>query len=286
MIPVLFEPFTHGYMQRALVMVLILGVIGAVVGAHVLMRRLAFLTEALQHTVFPGIVIAFILEQSLLLGAFFAAVLTVLLFSFAVFKSEKSQDAVLAVLISGFFGLGVIVVSRSGGYQHDLTSLLFGRILEVDKPQLIETALLGILVVGTVLVIHKELIFRAFDVNAAQAAGYKTVVIDLVLNLAVAITVIAAVRAVGTVLLVAFIVTPIAAGRLVFDRVWPMVVFASLLTSFCGWIGLGISYHLSVHEEIGVAPGATVVLAITACFLVVAGAVAVRSRSRAKAIVR
>jgi manganese/iron transport system permease protein len=265
-------------MARALLEVVLLGILGGVLGVHLLLRRKAFVTEALQHTVFPGVAIAFVAGQSLLLGALAAAVLSVVLLQVLTRDERVDTDAALALLIATFFALGVVVVSRSDSFQSSLTGLLFGRVLAVDARQIVETAVLVVLGVGVLIALHKELVLRAFDPAASAAQGYPVARLDLVLDLIVALAVVAAVRAVGTVLLVAFLVTPAAAARLCCRRVPPMMAVAVGLTAVCGWIGLAASYEASVRHGLRLASGALVVLAITAGFLVVAAVVAVRSR--------
>jgi manganese/iron transport system permease protein len=274
---VLFDPFGVPFMQRALLEVVLLAVLGGVVGTHVLLRRLAFTTEAFQHTVFPGVAIAFAAGHSLLLGALAAAAVAVVLLTVLTRRPRIDPDAALALLIATFFAAGVVVVSRSRSFQGDLTALLFGRILAVDAAQLVQTAVIVAVCVAVLLALHKELVLRAFDPLGAAAAGYRVWALDLVLNVAVALSVVAAVRAVGTVLLVAFLVTPAAAARLCCRRVGSMMAVAAGLVVVCGWLGLAASYEASVNHGVRLASGATVVLAITAGFLVVATATAVRS---------
>ena len=274
----LVEPFTVPFMARALVIVVLLGVLGGVLGVHLLLRRKAFVSEALQHTVFPGVAIAFVAGQSLLVGALVAAVVSVVLLQVLTRDERVDGDAALALLIATFFALGVVVVSRSDSFQSSLTALLFGRILAVDGRQVAETAVLVVAGVGVLVALHKELLLRAFDPAAAAAQGYPVRRLDLVLDLVVAVAVVAAVRAVGTVLLVAFLVTPAAAARLWCRRVPAMMAGAAVLTGLCGWIGLAASYEASVHHSLRLASGALVVVAITAGFLVAAGAAALRAR--------
>ncbi|HEX2118945.1 MAG TPA: metal ABC transporter permease, partial [Acidimicrobiales bacterium] len=243
-----------------------------------LLRRRAFVTEALQHTVFPGVAIAFVAGQSLLAGALVAAVTSVLLLQVLTGNDRVDTDAALALLIATFFALGVVVVSRSDSFQSSLTALLFGRVLAVDARQVVETAVLVVVGLAVLLAVHKELMLRAFDPAVTGAMGYPVRRLDLVLDLVVALAVVAAVRAVGTVLLVAFLVTPAAAARLCCRRVPPMMVVAAVLTAVCGWLGLAASYEASVNHDLRLASGALVVLTITAGFLLVAAAVAVRNR--------
>lgn len=264
-------------MARALVEVLLLGVLGGVVGVHVLLRRLAFLSEALQHTVFPGIAIAFLTGQSLLLGALAAALLTIVLLVLLARRPRVDPDAALAVLIAGAFALGVVLVSRRPGFQHDLTSLLFGRILAVDTRQLLETALVTVACITVVAALHKELVLLAFDPAGASSLGYRTRWLDVALNVVVALVVVAAVRALGTVLVVAFLVTPAAAARLVCRSIVPMMAVAVAVALVCGWVGLALSYEFSVHHGVRLASGATVVLTLTAGFALCGAAAATRS---------
>ncbi len=277
---VLLDPFGAPFMQRALIEIVLLAVLGGVVGTHVLLRRLAFTTEAFQHTVFPGVAIAFALGQSVLLGALVAAAVSVVLLTVLTRRPRIDPDAALAVLISTFFAAGVLAVSRSRSFQSDLTALLFGRILVVDSRQLVHTAVVVVVCVALLVALHKELVLRAFDPLGAAAAGYPTWFLDLVLNVAVALSVVAAVRAVGSVLLVAFLVTPAAAARLCCRRVGSMMVVAAGLAAVCGWLGLAASYEASVNHGVRLASGATVVLAITAGFLVVAAGTGLRTLSR------
>ncbi|MDQ4070121.1 MAG: metal ABC transporter permease, partial [Actinomycetota bacterium] len=110
------------------------------------------------------------------------------------------------------------------------------------------------------------------------ALGYPVRRLDLLVDVVVALAVVAAVRAVGTVLIVAFLVTPAAAARLCCRRLPAMMVVAALLTAVCGWLGLAVSYEASVNHGLRLASGALVVLAITAGFLVVAAVAGVCSR--------
>jgi manganese/iron transport system permease protein len=247
---------------------------------------MAFFTEALQHTIFPGIAIAFVIGRSLMLGALVAAALTVALLAVLAGRVGIDTDATLAVLIASFFALGVVVVSHRDGYTTDLNQLLFGRILDVDRAQIITTACVGALVLMVVGACHKELVLSALDRTQAAALGYRVLVLDVVLNAAVALTVVVAVQAVGTVLVVAFVVTPAATARLVTRSVAGAMSVAVLLAMVLGWVGLSASFEASVYHDVRLAAGATVVVVFTAGFCLIGlGSLAVR-RLRANAAVQ
>src|SRR5262249_48229767 len=152
----------------------------------------------------------------------------------------------------------------------DLTALLFGRILSIDQRELLDTLIVAAVSLALLLFLHKELVLRAFDPMGTQALGYSTTTLDLVLNLVIMLTVVAAVRAIGTVLVVAFIVTPAAAARLVCRRVGVMIAVAAVFAVVGGWLGLVVSYEGSVNHGWRLASGATIVVVLTAGFVLVA----------------
>jgi len=174
------------------------------------------------------------------------------------------------VLVATFFALGVVVVSRRRGFQSDLTALLFGRILSVDQRELIDTVVVASICVVVLALLHKEFVMRAFDPEATRAMGYSLTRLDLVLNLVIMLAVVVSVRAVGTVLVVAFVVTPAAVARLLSRRVAGMLVIAAAFAAVGGWFGLAISYEGSVHHGWRLASGATVVMVFTLGFVVIA----------------
>ena len=267
----LFEAFGAPYMQRALVEVLLLSALAGTCSVFVLLRRLAFAGDALTHTIFPGAAIAFAAGSSLFAGAAVAAVVSaVLLTVLTRVLRTTNDDAVLGVLLGSFFAVGVIVVSRSSSYTADLTSLLFGRVLAVDAGDIAVTAIVATLVLGALAIFGKELVLRSFDPMGAAAAGYRVMALDLLLNLCIALVVVAAVKTVGTVLVIALLVTPAAAARLVCQRVGPLIAASCAVTALCGWLGLAISWDLSVNHGLRIASGAGVVVVLTAAFLLTA----------------
>jgi manganese/iron transport system permease protein len=264
----LVDPFTLPFMARALAEALLLGVLGGVVGVLVVLRRLAFVADALTHTVFPGVVVGFTAAQAdgVVWGALLAAVLSAVLFTVLSHRGRVTEDASLAVLLTGFFAVGVVLVSRRHGYSNDLVTFLFGHILAADRAQVLQTAAVAAVVLAVLAALRKELLLRAFDPGAAVALGYPAARLDLVVNLLVALVVVAGVRAVGTVLVVALLVVPAATARLLTARLTVMVGLAATLGALGGWLGLAASYEASVGYGVRLASGATIVLVLVACY--------------------
>jgi manganese/iron transport system permease protein len=263
----LIDPFQSGFMQRALIEAVLLGVIGGITGVHVVLRRLEFMTDALTHTVFPGMAAAFLLGGSLYVGALVTGVASAILLTLLTRNRRVTSDAALAVLLTGFFSIGVILVSRSTSFTADLSVLLFGRVLAVDTAEIVATAATGAFVLTVLWLLHKELVLRAFDPEAAAALGYPIGRLDLVLNILITLVVVSAVKAVGSVLVIALLITPAATARLLVRRhVGAMMAVAAVVGAIGGWLGLVVSYEGSLNHGWRLASGGTIVLTMTALF--------------------
>lgn len=265
----LVDPFSLPFMARALIELCVLGVLGGVVSAFVLLRKLAFAADTLTHTVFPGVVIGFVVggDSGIFIGALIAGAVTAVALTVLTAARRVSSDAALAVLLTAMFSMGVVVVSRQTEYTSDLTTFLFGHVLTVSVPQLVQTAVLAVIVVLTLMLIGKELVFRAFDGVGARASGYSVGVLDLVLNVLVALVVVAAVQAVGTVLVIALLIVPAATARLLADRLPLVIGIGCLVGILGGYVGLVASFGASVYGGVRLSSGATVVLALVAAYV-------------------
>lgn len=257
-------------MQRALIEVLVLAVLCGVVSTLVVLRRLAFVADALTHTMFPGVAIAFFVGGSLFVGALAAAVASTALLALLARQRRLDPDAVLAVLIASFFAVGVVVVSRRRSYQADLSALLFGRLLTVDTETIVQSLAVAIVVVVVVGLLAKELLLVAFDPGSARALGYRVAVLDVIANVCVAMVVVAGARAVGTALVAALLVTPAATARLVTRSIATMAAVAVVAVAAAGYAGLVLSYELSVDHDVRLAPGATITALLTLVFVAAA----------------
>ncbi|MCL9760768.1 metal ABC transporter permease [Frankia sp. AiPa1] len=267
----LISPFGAPYMARALVEALLLGALCGAVGVYVLVRRLAFLTDAITHTVFPGVVIGFVVsgKSGIVPGALVCAVLAVGLFTLVAATERIHDDATLAVLLTAFFAVGVVLVSRQRSYTADLTAFLFGHVLTTRRDDILVTAAVAVLAVLVLLAFGRPLLAGAFDREWTRASGYRITLLDLVGNMLIALVVVAAVQAVGTVLVIAMLVVPAATARLLFDRLAVIVAVATGLGMLGAWLGLATSYAASIDHGVRLAAGATIVLVLVAGYALV-----------------
>ncbi|MBB4745019.1 ABC-type Mn2+/Zn2+ transport system permease subunit [Actinoplanes octamycinicus] len=270
--------FTVPFMGRALAELLLLGLVCGPVGFFVFARRLSFTADALTHTVFPGVVIGFLAggASGLLAGALTAALLTAVVLTLITRRGGVTDDAATAVLLTSMFAIGVALVSRKPSYTADLTAFLFGRLLTVSPAQVAATAVLVALILAGLAMLARALLFRAFDPAGAAAAGYRASWLDLWLNVLVALVVVATVQAVGTILVVALLVVPPAAARLVSTRPIPIVLLSTALILLAGPLGLWLSWTASVDHGVPLGAAPTVVLLLVLAYLLALATAALR----------
>ncbi|WP_404312226.1 metal ABC transporter permease [Agrococcus terreus] len=268
----LFGPFALPFLQRPLLLLLVLAVAAATVGLLVNLRRLEFIGDGLTHAVFPGLVIGFVIagEPGLLPGALVAAVLAALALT-VVARRGTGGETGIAILLTSFFSVGVVIVSTRSDYAGQLQELFFGRLLTITDAQLGWSAAIVALAVALVALGWRQQVFRAFDPAGAEAAGLRTLRLDLVANIAVGLFVVAAASSVGVLLVLAVLIVPAAAARGITARIGAAALVALVFAAVTGWLGLAVSFHLSVELGVDAAPGATVATLMVAAYLLVLG---------------
>jgi manganese/iron transport system permease protein len=255
------DPLQYAFMQRALLEVVLMGLTCGIIGTYVVLRGMAFMGDAISHAIFPGVVIAFLLQSSFFLGALLFGVATALIIGGLARNRRVSEDTAIGVLFAGMFALGIVLISTIHGYTANLASFLFGDVLGVSPADVGASAIIGLLVLGALVVFHKELVLVAFDSEMAEAMGLPVWAINLGLLILIALTIVVSLRAVGNILVVAMLVTPAAAARLWTDRLRVMMALSAGFGALGGFLGLLISYYGDL------AAGGTIVLVVTGWFL-------------------
>ena len=268
----LLAPFELAFMQRAFLGGVLVGILCAVVGSFVVLRGMAFVGDALAHAAFPGVVIAYLLQANIYLGATVFTLATAMGIGFISRRARTSHDTTIGILFAGAFALGVLLLSGIQGYTVDLFSFLFGNILGVSETDLWLVTGLAVIVLGTVAALYKELLLASFDPVVASAMGYPVWLLDYLLLALIALTIVTSIQAVGIVLVVALLVTPSATGFLLADRFLPMMLWGVAAAVLASALGLYASFYLNV------ASGAAIVVASTLLFFLV---LAVRPARRA-----
>ena len=268
-------PLEYEFFVRALVASALVGVACAVVGPFVVLKGMSFVGDAVSHSAFPGVVLAYLLGLPIILGGAVAAIGTALGIGALTRKSGLRADAVIGVLFAGMFALGVALFSSIPNYVGDLFHFLFGDVLGISFADLISLAVLASLLLLIVWVLWKELLFATFDPLGAGAAGLPVRRLDDLLLILIAVTIVVSLQAVGIVLVVAMITTPAATAQLLVKRFGQMIALAAVIGVTASIVGLYVSYALDI------ASGASIVLTETFAFLVALLFTSMRSRLRA-----
>jgi len=270
--PDLLAPLAFTFVQRALVGSVLVGIVCASVGVFVVLRGLAFLGDAISHAAFPGVVIAFLLKVNLAIGGSIAAVASALTVGLIARRSGLREDVAIGVVFSGMFALGVVLFSGIKSYTGDLLGILFGDVLGVNEEQLAIAGVVTLVVVVSLWLVWKELVFVSFDPVGAAAAGLPVLRYDALLLALIGVTIAVSVQVVGIILVVAMLVTPAAAARLVAGTLRDMLALALAFAVGSAIVGIALSFFRNT------ASGATIVLVTTALFALVWGIRAVRLR--------
>jgi manganese/iron transport system permease protein len=271
----LLVPLEYEFFVRALVASALVGVACAVVGAFVVLKGMSFVGDAVSHSAFPGVVLAYLLGLPIILGGAVAAIVTALGIGALTRRSGLRADAVIGVLFAGMFALGVALFSSIPNYVGDLFHFLFGDVLGISFADLISLTVLASLLLLIVWALWKELLFATFDPLGAGAAGLPVRRLDDLLLILIAVTIVVSLQAVGIVLVVAMITTPAATAQLLVKRFGQMIALAALIGVTSSIVGLYVSYALDI------ASGASIVLTETFAFLVALLITSIRKRVRA-----
>ena len=263
------EPFQYPFMVNALWASLLIAGTCGVIGSYVVLRRLAFIGDALAHTALPGVVIAYVYGWSLVSGALAAGIFTAFGISWMTKKSSLREDTAIGVIFTAMFALGILLMSKLQSFR-DLSHILFGNILGVQAQELWLMIGVAIAVLVALLLFHKELELTSFDMLHAEVIGIQSNRLRTMLLVLLAFTIVTSIQVVGVVLTSALLVTPAAAASFIATDLRRMMIAAAIIGAISAFIGLLISYHFAV------ATGAAIVLTCTALF----GLLALISRLR------
>lgn len=271
----LLEPLQYGFMVRAFVGVGLVAVVAAAIGTFVVLKGLAFMGDAIAHTAFTGIAVGLLLGISIHVSALFFALVTSLGVVVLTRVSNVRNDTALAILFTGVFALGIVLLSTSPGFMGDLNSLLLGSVLAIQAREIVLIAAFALLLVVVLVLLFPQLVLASFDPLGAEAAGFPVVLFQSLLLALTAVAIVISIQAVGVVLVVALLITPAATAGLVTKRLKLQILLAALFGLVSSFLGLYISYFF------GAPPGATVVLVATLFFTAALTIQRLRSRGGA-----
>ena len=258
------EPFASDFTQRAAITCILLGILAPAVGTWIVLRRLAYLGDAMSHASVGGVAIAFAIggTSSVLIGALGAGIVMALLIALLSANRRLGQDAVIGVIESAMFAVGILVITRIDSGR-SLTHFLFGQLLTVQRGDVILNGALTVAGLIVLALLFDDLRMSTFDPNHAAQVGVRVQLVQTTLLILVATSVVVALRTVGSLMAIAMLVTPAATARLITRDVLRMTLVSVMLGVSTALVGFMLSYHLNAS------PGATISLTASAAFVVV-----------------
>ena len=236
-------PLGYEFMQRALAVAVLVGAVCAVLSCYLVLRGWALMGDAISHAVLPGIVLAFVAQIPLAIGAFAAGLSCALLTGYLKNNSRIKEDTAMGIVFSGMFGLGLVLFVKVETDQH-LNHILFGNMLGVTWRDVVEAGLIAGATLLIVLAKRKDILLYCFDPQHARVIGLPVGVIHYGLLVLLSLTIVASLKVVGIILVVAMLVAPGAIAYLLTDRFDRMLMIATGVAIGSSVSGTIVSYHI------------------------------------------
>lgn len=258
----LLEPLSYDFMVRAIVTTALAAVVCAVLSCWLVLIGWSLMGDAVSHAVLPGVVLAYMVGAPFALGALVFALIAVTLIGVVRNTSRVKEDAAIGIVFTSLFALGLVLISVTPS-QTDLNHIIFGNLLGVSVPDLIQVLVLGVVAFAILILKRRDLTLYAFDPVHAHAIGLSPRRLGALLLGLLALTSVVALQTVGVVLVVAMLIIPGATAYLLTDRFSRMLLIAPVVSAACSIAGIYLSYYLDT------ASGGMVVLTQGAVFAVV-----------------
>lgn len=250
---------TYGFMSRALLAAVLVGVIAGAIGTFIILRGLSLMGDAISHAVIPGVAISQMLGISHLVGASAFGILASFAIGFISEKSKLKKDAIIGIVFSSFFALGVVLISRIRTMVH-LHDILFGNVLTVSTADIRVLFFIGILLFLFIILLYKELLITSFDETLARVYGFKTRAIHYSFLFMLTLVIVTSLQVVGAILIVAMIITPAATSYLLTNKLPVMLAISTLAGAASAVIGMFLSISFNLPS------GASIVLTLAVVF--------------------
>ncbi len=257
----LSEPYSFDFMQQALVIGLLVATTSAVLSCFLILKGWSLMGDAVSHAVLPGVVIAYLLGIPILIGAFATGMLCAVATGYLSSNSRIKEDTVMGVVFSGMFALGVVLFAKvQPGF--DIHDILFGDMLGVIWTDVLYAGAILVPALILLLVFRKDLMLFAFDPEHATVAGLKIQWLHYGLLAILSLVIVASIKAVGIILVIAVLIAPGAISYLLVSRFESMVWLSMPIAIVSTFIGITASYHLNS------APAPTIVVVLSLLFVV------------------
>ena len=260
MIAVLLEPFAYGYMRNAMWVSALVGGVCAFLSCYLMLKGWSLIGDALSHAIVPGVAGAYMLGLPFSVGAFFSGGLAAGAMLFLNQRTRLKEDAIIGLIFSSFFGLGLFMVSLSPT-SVNIQTIVLGNVLAITPADTIQLAAIGFVSLAILLVKWKDLMVTFFDESHARSIGLNPTALKLMFFTLLSASTVAALQTVGAFLVICMVVTPGATAYLLTDRFPRLLMIAVAIGVLTSFTGAYVSYFLDG------ATGGIIVVLQTAIFL-------------------
>ena len=249
------------FLQNALITSVMVGISAGIIGSFIILRGMSLMGDAISHAVLPGVAVSYMLGSSYIIGATVFGMASAALIGFVTKHSRLKNDTAIGIVFSAFFALGIILISFARS-STDLYHILFGNVLAVrDSDMLLTAAVLGIVLISVPL-FYKQLKLTSFAPTIAKSYGWNISAINYGLMFLLTLVAVTSLQTVGTILVIAMLITPAATAYQLTDKLLVMIVLSTVFGTLSSIVGLYFSYSYNLPS------GATIVMAAAIFFIV------------------
>lgn len=252
---------SYHFLQNALVAAIVIGIVSGAVGCFIILRSMSLMGDAISHAVLPGVALSFILGINFFVGAIVFGLLASVIITYIKENSVIKGDTAIGITFSSFLALGIILIGVANS-STDLFHILFGNILAVQDSDKWITIGVSVFVLGVIILFFKELLITSFDPILAKSMGMNVNAYHYMLMILLTLVSVTAMQSVGTILIVALLITPAATAYLYANSLKVMLVMSSAIGALSSVLGLYLGYTFNV------AAGSSIVLTSAAIFLI------------------
>ncbi len=260
MIATLLEPFDYGYMTNAMWVSALVGGVCGFLSSYLMLKGWSLIGDALSHSIVPGVAGAYMLGLPFALGAFLSGGLAAAAMLFLNQRTGLKEDAIIGLIFTSFFGLGLFMISISPT-SVDVQTITLGNILAITPSDTLQLAIIGFVTLGVLLLKWKDLMVVFFDENHARSIGLNPDLLKIMFFTLLSASCVAALQTVGAFLVIAMVVTPGATAYLLTDRFPRLLILSVAVGTVTSFVGAYLSYFLDG------ATGGIIITAQTLVFL-------------------
>lgn len=250
------------FLQNALITAVVIGIVSGAVGCFIILRGMSLMGDAISHAVLPGVAISYILGINFFIGAIAFGLLSSLIITYIKNNSLIKGDTAIGITFSSFLALGIILIGVANS-STDLFHILFGNILAVQDIDKWLTIGVSIFVLIVIVLFFKQLLITSFDPLMAKAIGMKVNFYHYLLMVLLTLVSVTAMQSVGTILIVAMLITPAATAYLYTNSLKKMLILSSSIGAISSVLGLFIGYTFNIAAGSSIVITSAIIFAVS-----------------------